>query len=299
MRASARPPTKVAAARASWSDSPYTAFVLSGGGSLGAMQAGMLEALYERGVIPDLLVATSAGALNAAFVASRPQTVDTARELGRVWRDLEREDVFPVSMSALIGGVCGRRDHLVPDRGLRQLVGRHIRFDDLADAAIPLHVVAFDLSQGEEVVLSAGPAEEAIVAAASIPGVFPPVTIGDRQLVDGGVMNNTPISHAVALGAERVYVLPTYDANRRLAHVPRGALDAALHGLSLLVDRQLAWDIERFSRAAELIVLPARNATNVQPASFEHAGRLIAEALEAARALLEPRAAHRHLRLAS
>ena len=93
---------------------PHTAFVLSGGASLGALQVGMLQALYERGIAPDLLVATSVGALNAAFVASRPQTVATARELGRVWRNLQREDIFPVSMGALVGGFCGRRNHLVP-----------------------------------------------------------------------------------------------------------------------------------------------------------------------------------------
>src|SRR5205085_12686858 len=88
--------------------SPRTAFVLSGGASLGALQVGMLEALYERGIAPDFLVGTSVGALNAAFVASRPQSPQTARELGQVWRSLQREDVFPLSMSALVGGVCGR-----------------------------------------------------------------------------------------------------------------------------------------------------------------------------------------------
>ena len=81
------------------SGEPTTAFVVSGGASLGALQVGMLHALYERGIVPDLLVATSVGALNSAFVASRPQTVTTARELGRVSRNLEREDVFPVSMT--------------------------------------------------------------------------------------------------------------------------------------------------------------------------------------------------------
>src|SRR5690242_6842211 len=104
---------------------PRTAFVFSGGASLGALQVGMLEALYERRVIPDILVGTSVGALNAAFVASRAQTVVTARALGSVWRSLQRDDIFPVSLSALVGGLCGRRDHLVPDRGLRRLVQRH------------------------------------------------------------------------------------------------------------------------------------------------------------------------------
>src|ERR1700709_2238025 len=98
---------------------PRTAFVLSGGASLGALQVGMLRALYEQGVVPDLLVGTSVGALNAGFVASRPQAPATAAELARVWRGLQREDIFPVSMRALVSGLCGQRDHLVPDRQLR------------------------------------------------------------------------------------------------------------------------------------------------------------------------------------
>ena len=121
----ARPTVSAAVApRDRGPERPRTAFVLSGGASLGALQVGMLEALYERGIAPDVLVATSVGALNAAFIASRAQTVATARALARVWRGLQREDVFPVSLSALLGGVCGRRDHLVPDHGRRRLIWR-------------------------------------------------------------------------------------------------------------------------------------------------------------------------------
>ena len=86
-----------------------TAFVLSGGASLGSIQVGMLEALYERGIRPDLIIGTSAGALNGAFIADRPQTVATARELGEVWRSLRRGQVFPgnplSSALGLIGAV--------------------------------------------------------------------------------------------------------------------------------------------------------------------------------------------------
>jgi NTE family protein len=249
----------------------------------------MLQALYEHGIAPDVLVATSAGALNAAFVASRPQTAATVKELGRVWRNLEREDVFPVSLSALVGGVCGRRDHLVPDRALRRLIGRYLEFEDLADATIPLHVLAFDLTEGRELLLSDGPALDAIAAAASIPGVFPPVRLGERRLIDGGVVNNTPISHAIELGAERVYVLPTQECSHHVARVPRSALDAAICGLGLLVDSRLETDIARYSEQAELIVLPAPNSGQVQPTSFEHSSRLMAEALAAARAVLDSR----------
>jgi NTE family protein len=270
-------------------DVPRTAFVFSGGASLGALQVGMLHALYEHDVAPDLLVATSAGALNAAFIASRPQTTATVKELGRVWRNLEREDVFPVSMSALVGGVCGRRDHLVPDRALRRLIRRYLEFDDLAEAAIPLYVLAFDLTEGRELLLSDGPALDAVTAAASIPGVFPPVQIGERRLIDGGVVNNTPISHAVELGAKRVYVLPTQERSHRSARAPHSALDAAIYGLGLLVDSRLEADIARYRDQAELIVLPAPNLGHVQPTSFEHSSRLIADALAAARVVLGAR----------
>ena len=279
--------------------SPRTAFVLSGGASLGALHVGMLEALYERGITPDFLVGTSVGALNAAFVASRPQSPQTARELARVWRSLRREDVFPVSMSALVGGVCGRRDHFVPDRELRRLVRRHIEFGDLANAAIPLHLVAFDLLGGREVRLSTGSAVDAIVASASIPGIFPPVAIGEQRLIDGGVANNTPISHAVELGAERIYVLSTQEPHSRPARVPTGALDAAIQGLHLLVGCRLRADIARYSTEAELILLPAPNAGCVQPTSFEHSHRLIADARAATRTALERSPRRAHLRLVS
>ena len=280
-------------------DGPHTAFVFSGGASLGALQVGMLLALYERGIAPDLLVATSVGALNAAFVASRPQTVATARELGRVWRNLQREDIFPVSMGALVGGLCGRRNHLVPDRGLRQLVRRHLEFDELAGAAIPLHLVAFNLIERRELLLSEGPAVDAVVAAASVPGVFPPVELADRLLIDGGVVNNTPISHAVELGAERIFVLPTRDPGSLTAPAPQTALDTAMYGHGLLIEDRLETDIARYSRDVELVVLPPANPAGVQPTSFEHSARLINQALIAARAELTRHNAGRHLRLVS
>ena len=172
---------------------PRTAFVLSGGGSLAAAQVGMLQALYEHQIEPDVLVGTSTGALNAAFAASRPPTAATARQLGRIWSDLSREDVFPVSMTALVGGVCGRRDHLVPDRGLRALVRRCLEFDDLADAAIPLHVVVFDQIAGREVLLSEGRALDAIAASMSIPGIYPPSPSANNGS-STGVLSTTPRS---------------------------------------------------------------------------------------------------------
>jgi hypothetical protein len=98
---------------------PRTAFVLAGGAALGAMQAGMVHALYERDIVPDLLIGTSAGALNAAFLASRPATTATVHELAALWRGLRRRDILPLRPATLVSGLAGRRDHLIPDRALR------------------------------------------------------------------------------------------------------------------------------------------------------------------------------------
>lgn len=268
---------------------PRTAFVLAGGASLGAMQVGMLQALYERGIVPDLLVGTSAGALNAAFIASRPQMVATVEALARVWRGLHRVDIFPINPRAAISGLTNHGDHLVPDTGLRRLVARHLQIERLEHASVALHLVAFDLLSGEEVRLSDGPAMDAVLAATAIPGVLPPVHLGDRLLVDGGVVNNTPISHAIELGAERIYVLATDDpAARAVPLTPRGALDVAVHAFTLLVGARLQFDLARYATAAELIVLPAVNRERVQPTDFDHASPLIAHALAAARTALAP-----------
>jgi NTE family protein len=269
---------------------PRTAFVFAGGGALGAMQAGMLEALYERGVTADLLVGTSAGALNAAYVASRPQTAATARELGAVWCGLRRKDVFPLGPVTLLAGLAGRRDHLVSDRGLRRVAARHLQIGCLEEAAIPLHLIAHDPLSGQEVRLSTGPAVETVLAAAAIPGLLPPVRLGGRVLADGGVSNNTPVSHAVQLGAERIYVLPTAGPGApALTCPPRSAPDAAVNALTGIFGARLESDLARYATAAELIVLPAANPRHVLPTNFSHARELIALSLAAARTVLVAR----------
>jgi NTE family protein len=267
-------------------DRPTTAFVLSGGASLGAIQVGMLRALYERGVEPDVIVGTSAGAMNGAFIASRPQTVTTADALAAIWRDLRRGQVFPLNPITGLLGALGARDHLVPASGLRRLIARHLEHKALEDLPIPLHVVAVDVISGEEVRLSHGPVVDAVLASAAIPGVVAPVRSQDRTLMDGGVANNTPISHAVALGAERIYVLPTGHACA-LDQPPRGALALALHALSLLTQRRLVDDIDRHRTDAQLIVLPPPCPLGIQPIDFAHADELVERALHDARDFLD------------
>jgi len=253
-----------------------TAFVLAGGGSLGAVQVGMLRALTTAGVAPDLLVGASAGAINACFFAGDP-SARGVEELERIWRGIRRSDVFPVSLLQGGLGALGLRSHLVDPGPLRRLLARSLPAVDLARTALPCHVVATDLANGEEVRLSEGSAVDAVLASAAIPGVFPPVAIGGRHLIDGGIANNTPVSTSVSLGVRRIVVLPTGYACA-LERPPASALGMALHAVSLLISRQLRTDIERLQAEAELHVVPPLCPITVGVHDFSRAGEWIERA---------------------
>lgn len=268
------------------SDLRKTAFVLSGGASLGAVQAGMLRALYERGVAPDLIVGTSVGALNGAYIASRAATPDTADELADVWRSVGRWTVFPLNPVTGFFGFFGARDHLVSDRGLRKLVAENLELGLIEDSPTPLHVITTDLLSGRELRLSRGDALQAVIASAAIPGVFPAVELDGRLLIDGGVANNTPIVDAIELGAERIYVLPTGNACD-LPDPPRGAVAMLLHAMSLLIMRRLLVEVEMLRDRAELIVLPPPCPLTIAPIDFSHADELIRRGYEDARDYLD------------
>jgi NTE family protein len=262
-----------------------TAFVLSGGASLGAIHAGMLLGLAEKGITPDLIVGTSVGAVNGAWLASRSDE-SGLRGLADLWRSLSRSDIFPTHPIAGVQGLLGRRPHLVPNSGLRRVITDNLEFTRLEDAPIPFHVVATDVISGTDVLLSSGDAVDAITASAAIPGVFPPVTIDGRALMDGGVVNNTPLSHAVALGADQVWVLPT-GYSCALPTAPQSALTMALHAVTLAVNHRLAVDIERFEPAIDLHVIRPLCPVAISGTDFSQAARLIERSHAATREWLE------------
>jgi NTE family protein len=182
--------------------------------------------------------------------------------------------VFPVNPLTGLLGFAGARSNLVPDSGLRRLIRRHITVDRLEDTLVPLHVVATDVLSGEDVRLSHGPLLEAVLASAAIPGVLPPVQWDGRLLIDGGVANNTPLSHALELGASRVYVLPT-GAPCELGEAPRGVLPMALYASGLLVGRRLTLDMATIPAGVEVFVLPPPCPVPVEPIDFGRAEDLI------------------------
>lgn len=260
------------------------AFVLSGGAGLGSIQVGMLQALSRAGVVPDLLVGTSVGALNAAWVAGRPGPAGVDA-LGEVWRGLNRDDVFPFRPLRGFLGFVGRRLSMLEASGVRELLRTHLVFERLEDAPIALHVVAADVLSGRDVLLSRGDAVEAITASAAIPGIFPPVEFEGTPMLDGGAVNNAPLSHAVALGADTVWVLPAGYACA-LREPPRGALGMALHGLTVLMQHRLALDIARYEPEVDLRVVPPLCPVAVSPADFSQSADLIERSRQSTEAWL-------------
>lgn len=248
-----------------------TAFVLSGGASLGAVQVGMLAALERAGIRPDHVIGTSVGAINAAWIAAEDDW--RIGRLETLWTSLRRSHVFP-SRPISVFGLLGRRAGLVDPGPLSRLLQQHLPYERLEDAAVPLHVIVTDVLSGRDVRLSSGSAVTAVLASAAIPGVFAPVVIDGRAYMDGGVVNNAAVSHAVALGATTVYVLPT-GFSCALERPPTSAIAMALHGLSVLVQHRLADDVEHFGGSVELHVVPPPCPITVGPADFSHARELI------------------------
>lgn len=253
-----------------------TAFVFAGGGSLGAVQVGMLKALTQASVTADFVVGASVGGLNAAYYAASPDADGVAR-LERIWMRLNRADVFPFTMLGTALCLLGRREHLAFPHRLRALIESELPCRRLEDTVLPCHVVATDALDGTEVTLSSGEAVEALLASAAIPAIFPVVNIAGRPLIDGGIASNTPISAAFALGATRIVVLPT-GMSCALRAPPHGAIAMALHALNLLAMRQLLADVDRFAGRCELAVVPPLCPMACTTYDFSHTAEHIARA---------------------
>jgi NTE family protein len=251
-----------------------TALVLSGGGSLGAVQAGMLLALADAGIVPDVVVGTSVGALNAAYVAGHPWP-EGPRRLVEVWSRVRRADVFPTSLATSVRALAGRSDHLVPQRALRSLIREHLTYERLEQAPLPVVVVATELTTGVEVVLRHGCAVDAVMASACLPGVFSPTPVDGHLLIDGGLVDNTPITVAAELGVDSVIVLPTGYACA-LPVPPRSALGVVLHAVTLAIQRRLIDDVVALQGSLDLRVVPPLCPLVVSPIDFGR-GRELAD----------------------
>jgi NTE family protein len=244
----------------------------------------MLQALTEAGVRPNLLIGTSVGAVNAAWMAGSPDH-EGALKLGEIWLGLRRQTIFPLSPRSSALGLLGRSNHVISNTNLRVLLERHLPFQRLEETAVPVHVVATELKTGRAMLISSGPAVPALLASTAIPGIFPPVTIGRREFIDGGVANHTPIAAAIELGATRIFVLPV--GYPWLRQEPTNALGMALHALSRFVEQKLDAEVAAYKKLADIQVLPSLEAPAVSPADFSHTEELMTRGYRSARKYLD------------
>src|SRR6267378_1829597 len=232
---------------------PRTAFVLSGGGNQGVSQVGMLRALLERGIVPDVVIGTSAGALNGAAVAYAPNLTGVA-QLAAVWEQLQTDHVFPGGRIHRAWNVVRRGTHLFGNDGLAALIHHSTPARSFSDLEIPLRVIATDLDTGEEVILARGPLKPALLASTALPGVFPIVHHDGRRLVDGGVVDNVPLSHALAGPVDRVFVLNVSSGSSD--RIERSPLDVVMTSFSHARSQRFELELRHVPPSVEVIVLP-------------------------------------------
>lgn len=261
-----------------------TAFVLAGGGSLGAVQVGMLAELARTAVRPDIIIGVSAGALNGAFLAFDPSSAMIER-MAALWCRVRTRDVLGLSLGSLLG-LLGLRGYLTDSHRLRQLLERELPYRHFDGARVPLHVVAADQRTGEEVLLSEGELITAVLASTAIPGVFPPVLRGNRLLVDGVIATGTPIATAARLGATRLIVLPCGFTCVENA-VPRHAIGRAMHAITLLGARQLRQDFAHFAERVRLHLVPPLCPLAQSSYDYSQGAALIAAARDSTRRWLD------------
>jgi NTE family protein len=269
-------------------DRPRTAFVLSGGGNQGVSQVGMLRAMLERGIQPDVVIGTSAGALNGAAIATDP-TLAGVEALADVWLSIRSGEVFPGNKLARAWNVLRRDDHLFTNEGLLAVITRAHAAPTFGEMAVPLRVIATDLDTGEEVVLAAGAVEPALLASTALPGLLPPIEHDGRLLVDGAVTNSVPFWHALSGPIDRIYVFNVTGAlaTRRL----RSPLDVAVRAFAIARNQRFELELRHAPPDVDVVVLPAP-ADQRELFDFSDSLMLIEEAHHlAARALDEHEAA--------
>ncbi len=226
------------------------ALVLCGGGILGSVQVGVLEALLEHGVTPDLIVGTSVGALNGAWLATYP-TLEGVRRLKDVWLTLDRKSLFSEGRAKVLLRLLLGRDHVYTGKGIRELVCRHLGDTTFDTLKIPLYVTATEVETGELKVFSRGSLTQALMASTAIPGLLPAVREGNRSYVDGGFSGICSVETACVNGATSVVYIhshPTLPEGFGVARPLARAISASLTRLGKL-------EVDYYKESCDLISL--------------------------------------------
>lgn len=269
---------------------PEVAFVLSGGAALGAAQVGMLRALLERGITPDLIVGTSIGAWNGLWLAAHPTLADLEKLEG-IWKSITLHELFGGNVISFVANRASKRPYLVASDGMQHIFQRAAQIGDLTDITFeqlktPLLVTASNLTRGSTDVFCTGPVAPAVMASSAIPGLFPPIIIDGQQYVDGGLLDNGGVEVAVQAGARRIYVLSVMYAGV-LAEPVQTLTDLMARSLHLVASNHVHSAVRRYAKEAEFIVIEDDTSSHISALDFRHTKEYFASGYRAANQALD------------
>ena len=231
-----------------------TAFVLGGGGHLGAHEVGMLRALLERDIVPDLVVGTSIGAINGAMVAADP-ALPTVDRLTALWSSIADRDILGGSLFSSVRQLARSGTHAYSNRSLRALLRETLTVATIEELAVPFQCVAASIERGTAVYFESGPLLDAVLASSAVPGLLPPVEIDGEHYLDGGLVDSIPLGRAVTLGATDVFVLQVGRVEQPLTP-PRRPWEVAMVAFEIARRHRFVRDLATVPADVRVHVLP-------------------------------------------
>ena len=221
---------------------------------MGAHEVGMLRALLEHGVKPDLVLGTSIGALNGAGIAAEP-SLSTVDRLEAIWLNLGRDVVLGNPIFSGAANLVRRRTYLQSSKPLRDLLERMLPAKTFEELQVPFQCVAANVERASEHWFSEGPLVDAILASAAVPGLLPVVEINGQHFMDGGIVNSIPIERALHLGANELYVLHVGRVEHPLVP-PRNLLQTAVIAFEIARRHRFFHDMASLPEGVTAHVLP-------------------------------------------
>jgi NTE family protein len=261
------------------------AFVFSGGASLGAIQVGMLRALRDAGLVPDLVVGTSVGAINAAGIAhyGMDRGIET---LEAIWFNARRKEIFPGGLHRQVLCLLRTRQGLFNQRGLANYIDRYSTIKYIEDLPIPFGAVATDLATHRATLFRGGSLRTALLASAAIPGLYPPVEVDGTLYADGGLASNVPLRAAVELGAASLVVLDAGNTCRP-SRVPTRIAEILLASFTATIRQRVLVEAPVIAERLPVLYLPVPCPVPDGLMDFDRAPMLIESAEAVAREFLE------------
>jgi NTE family protein len=246
------------------------AFVLGGGGVLGAHEVGMLRALAERGVKPDVILGTSVGAINGAFFAADP-TLAGVERLTELWRETNLSEMSAGAVLRRVTTLARSGTHLQSLTEMRERLVAVLPVERVEELSVPFQCVAASIERAAEHWFDRGPLADVVLASCAVPGILPPVPIDGEHFIDGGIVNSIPVSRAVALGARKIYVLQVGRLEQPLKP-PRWPWEVGLVAFEVARRHRFAHDLHSLPDDIELHVMPTGG--SAAPAYNDISGQL-------------------------